>query len=294
LLDQTTSGDVLDYDAAARQWTGDAAFVHQIENTLGSDAMVFQLPIAVFPEQGSLNGMYDYAQSIGYLHSDTLRWSYGGMKGREATWQDPLRPLTAPDLLHAIATAGFDGLTIDRSAYADGGAAMIDQITPILGAPLFASEVGEQVFFDVRSYRAQVERDLGPGLAAARAAVLEVPPVLPGDGFYPTDYVLGHAQTWSPSSSDLTVDNNAGSARHYTTTFAVTAAAAGQWQLRISGDGVDEAVTITSQTSHVTLDYEAPAGRSQLHLGTNAPGDQGPDPRDLHFLIAELTTRVAA
>jgi hypothetical protein len=292
LLDQTTTRDVLDYDATARLWTGDAAFVHRIQNTVGSNGMIFQLPIAVFPEQGPLNGMYDYAESIGYLHSNTLRWSYGGMKGREATWQDRLRPLPAPELVRAIATAGFDGLVIDRSAYPDAGAAMIDQITTIVGAAPFASEVGEQVFFDLRAYRAQVERDLGPGLAAARAAVLQVPPVLPGDGFYQTEYPAGSAQTWSRSSSDLSVENHADIVRHYETTFAVTTAVAGQWQLRVTGDGVDEAVTISSQATRVTVDFDAPAGRSELHLSTNAPSDQGIDPRDLNFLVSELTTRV--
>ena len=63
----------------------DAAFVADTEDALGSSASIFRFPYVPFPENPPVVGMTDYDHLRGYVHSDTLHWSYGGAKGREVS-----------------------------------------------------------------------------------------------------------------------------------------------------------------------------------------------------------------
>ena len=74
------------------------AFVHRVEDLLGEDAEIFQLPIVPFPENPPVYRMSDYDHLRAYLHSDTLGWSYGGVKGRASDWQQRLVGLSAESL----------------------------------------------------------------------------------------------------------------------------------------------------------------------------------------------------
>src|SRR5207244_1350618 len=89
IFDETPAHLLPDYHAWKDFYQADAAFVRSVEDSLPSGAMVFQLPYVPYPEpsrealpryQPILRHSYDHFR--GYLHSQTLRWSYGGMKGR--------------------------------------------------------------------------------------------------------------------------------------------------------------------------------------------------------------------
>ena len=117
LYDMTPRHVLPSYDDTAAEWASDAEFVHQIERTLGAKAAVFQMPVIPFPEYPPVGRMIDYDHLRGYLHSDTLSWSYGGVKGREADWQQRLATLPIGEQAEAIAEAGFDGLWFNRFGY---------------------------------------------------------------------------------------------------------------------------------------------------------------------------------
>ncbi len=53
-------------------------FFSQAEQQLETGAMVYQLPYLDYPETGP----FDYKHFVGYLFTDTLKWSYGGVVGR--------------------------------------------------------------------------------------------------------------------------------------------------------------------------------------------------------------------
>lgn len=138
----------------AADWASDEAFVGGIEATLDEGAAVFQLPHVPFPEGPLTGDMADYDHLKGYLHSDTLRWSYGGMKGRQDPWAEQAVQLPAAALADVLVARGFDGLYIDRAGYDDGGAAVEAPFRDLLGTAPTVSADERLSFFDLRPRRA--------------------------------------------------------------------------------------------------------------------------------------------
>ena len=58
---------------------------------------------------------------VSFLHTRSVRWSYGAMKGRPADWAAELVGVPVADLVSRLAAAGFDGVYVDRFGYADDG-----------------------------------------------------------------------------------------------------------------------------------------------------------------------------
>ena len=78
VLDTNPGFPFVDFDHTAGAWASDRLVVEQAEELFGEGAQMFQLPVIPFPEHPPVHGMIDYDHLRGYLHSDTLGWSYGG------------------------------------------------------------------------------------------------------------------------------------------------------------------------------------------------------------------------
>src|SRR5262249_58037941 len=76
LMDQTPRASITPTERVRPAFAHDAAFVRRVEAAVAPQSMIFQLPYALFPEQGALGDMGDYDLLRPYLHSRTLRWSY--------------------------------------------------------------------------------------------------------------------------------------------------------------------------------------------------------------------------
>jgi phosphoglycerol transferase len=88
--------------------------------------------------------MTDYEHLKGYLHSSTLRWSYGGVKGRDGDWQKSL-PEDPKLLVAELEQLNFQGIWINRNGYEDRGALLIDQLSS-LGLELVIKDPNLLVF----------------------------------------------------------------------------------------------------------------------------------------------------
>lgn len=118
IYDQTVPKDPAGYAVSMEVFEEDAAFIRDIENAEEDGAMIYQMPYMRYPENGGIQQMMDYAHLVGYLHSDTLCWSYGGMAGRAGDmWQQSLNRLPFTEQIDAIREAGFSGIYIDWNAY---------------------------------------------------------------------------------------------------------------------------------------------------------------------------------
>jgi len=109
---------------AAQAWESDRELVHNIEEKFGNDAQIFQLPIAPFPEYGSIVSMPDYSHLRGYMHSNTLRWSYGAVKGRNSDWMLSL-PTDPNQLVESLRTKNFKAIWLNTLGYEDSGLSVI-------------------------------------------------------------------------------------------------------------------------------------------------------------------------
>ena len=116
---------------------------------------------------------YDHGRP--YLHSKTLRWSYGAMKGRFAdAWQKAAVDRPTPDMLRTLAVAGFSGVYVDRAGYDDRGVAIETVLRQETGPPPLSSEDHRFAVYDLRPFATALRDRLGPeGWARARAETLD-------------------------------------------------------------------------------------------------------------------------
>jgi phosphoglycerol transferase len=150
VLDQTSGADTPPYRSTLTEFSTEQVFVRGIERTVGSTAAILQLPYARFPESPMIARMVDYSHLTGFLHSDTLRWSYGAVKGRP-NWQDGQLNLALPDQLRRARTAGFAAVWVDRFGYRDQGAQIQRALQQCLGSPLLTARDERRVLYDLRA-----------------------------------------------------------------------------------------------------------------------------------------------
>jgi phosphoglycerol transferase len=152
-FDQTSPQYIPNYGEAKRQFSSDAEFGRRMESALPASSLVYQLPYVPFPEAGPTPTLPDYELLRPYFHTHTLRWSYGGMKGRPAGLrQAALAQLPLAESLPQLAVAGFRGVYLDRAGYADNGVAVEAELSRLLGAEPQISQTGRQVFFELSGY----------------------------------------------------------------------------------------------------------------------------------------------
>lgn len=156
IYDQTAPVDSNVYAEAAQCFCEDAEFIREIELAEEDGAMVYQLPYMHYPENGGIQQMTDYAHMVGYLHSDTLRWSYGAPAGREGDqWMAAVNELPFQEQIATIQTAGFAGIYIDWNAYLDDERIVMEEI--------IAKEIGTEPIVDATETR--VYYSFGEGVA---------------------------------------------------------------------------------------------------------------------------------
>lgn len=178
-LDQTSEHFVPPYEDDRMAFQSDAEFVGRIEERLPSGAMVFQLPYVPFPESPEVYRMSAYDHFRAYLHSHTLRWSFGALKGGEGdAWQRRVAGASSTeDLLKELALAAFSGLYIDRFGYPDGGGQLIAALSRSTGGPPLESRNHRLVFVDIRRFASALRQTYSTeGWEKARQFSLEAPP----------------------------------------------------------------------------------------------------------------------
>ena len=107
------------YEEVQTTWYQDAAFMEEVEQAAGEDAVVFQLPYMKNFENGSLNNMWDYTLLRGPLHSDTLRFSYGAGYGTENdVWYKETSELESEAMVAELRAQGVAGIYLDLDGYA--------------------------------------------------------------------------------------------------------------------------------------------------------------------------------
>jgi hypothetical protein len=172
VLDQVSRTVVPDYAAAHERFDSDEAFFTKVERELPKGAAVFNLPYQFFPESGIQHGIGPYDQVRGYLHTDDLKWSWGGIVGTDVDWAAAAaqQPRTE-EMLDRITAVGFRGVLLDRR-----GEANLEHepsLRKALGPPMFESRDGQLAFWDTREWARDARRRLGAeGFAAKRREAL--------------------------------------------------------------------------------------------------------------------------
>lgn len=186
LLDQVPRHPFPGRAAIAANVEAERRLVSEMEAALPAGAMVYQLPYHRFPEAGPRRDMIDYDLLRPYvLGSGRLRWSYGGLKGRSADWQELWAAQALPVQVRAVAAAGFSALWVDRRSYGDEADGLLGQLTGLTGMPPRLSDDGMLAWYDLRAARERTVAELGPDAEEVGRAVTSIPRTVWKEGFAP-------------------------------------------------------------------------------------------------------------
>jgi hypothetical protein len=175
--EQTSDYFIPNYAADRAQYRSDGSLVATIQQRLSPGAAVFELPYVPFPEGyegGDVSTSFElsYELARGYIHSHSLRWSYGAMKGRAADWSAELAGQPLSSVMPAVAASGFQGLWVEPDGYGPNAPQVGSTLTALLGQPI-TSPAGDLWFFDLRPYAARLRAAHGGAqVRALRQATL--------------------------------------------------------------------------------------------------------------------------
>ena len=179
ILDQTSPALVPAYDELSRSYVEDRAFFRDIEARLPAGTAVLQLPVTYFPEEAG------HVQMKPYLHTRTLRWSYGLVKGREAGWQSYLAHGAERVPVRLALLADYGGVLVKRDLYEGGGQAVEEDLRTATGTEPLVSPDGDWAFYDLRPALPLIGDLSGAEIAAAREQLLEPVRIRWSEGFDP-------------------------------------------------------------------------------------------------------------
>jgi phosphoglycerol transferase len=279
-LDQTSDRFIPAYDAVRAQYASEREFAQHVEQLLPQGAAIYQLPYRPYLEGGPREASGDYEPLRGYVQSRALRWSYGGMKGREAGWQLYAYGRPPAQALPIVALAGFSALWVDRLAYADRGGATEAEIATILGLDPIVSPDQRFAVFDLRPYAEAQRGTSGDRGLAAQRSLLE--PVWirwrsgVDRGHLEGDVVVRHAT----ASAVLNLANDGPSGREQVVSFHVATAPGPPSPLEVRWpDGALDVLHVTDAGLLVERTVTLAAGDNLVELATEAPelGISGPD-----------------
>jgi phosphoglycerol transferase len=255
--------------------------------------MVYQVPYIGFPEVPPVNQMGPYDPMVGYILSDSLRWSDGAMRGTSADWNAGISAEPLSEQLVRVASAGFAGVWLDRLGYSDGGASEEREIaTTTQAKPLVASN-GLYVFYSLARLRQRL-------LAATSASVLAtvgdetVHPVQArwGDAFYGEETNGQERWRWSNRASfDVEIGNAASHARTIEVTGSASTVMSTASHLAISADGrVVERLTLRPGVeTGLRFELRLPHGSLDLHFESDAIAvPLTTDPRVLYLKLSNV------
>jgi phosphoglycerol transferase len=290
VLDQTPRDLAPHYEELKSAYDRDATFVTRLEAALPAGSAVFQLPILEFPESipPGVMGPYDHGRP--YLHSKSLRWSYGAMKGRyDDAWQKAAVDQPIPAMLRSLALAGFSGVYVDRAGFDDRGLAIEAGLVREAGASPIESGDHRLAFYDLRPFATALRDRLGPeGWAEARSACLDAVTATWLGGFLGrVDGPDGSSARTCGQRGRLRLDNPSNRPRMVELSMDLRGASARSRPVRIEWPDGPEAYP---PDGPVRQSLVVPPGGLTLPFSTSAAG--APDPkapafRVERFVIAE-------
>lgn len=276
----------------------EAEFYGRVEQTV-PHGMVFMLPFVEYPEASpKVNGVLQHDPAAAYIHTKTVRWSYGAMKGREIDqWQREVVLAPTPEMLRRVVFRGFDALVLDRRGYKpETGTALLAAIAAEVGpsATRFEDETGTHVFVDLRGFRDKVRAELGDRYEAEARRDAEAVRALWLHGFY-LDGVYGPGLEWKLRwvcpKAEIVFVNPTDRPRTMQLSMRFLSDLDEPFDLKIDGGSLLSGVyTMKKGAPAVTPAIVVPPGRHTVRLHYRAPRSFKPtDPRWAAVRVADFT-----
>lgn len=288
--DQTPAKSAFPYEAVKAGWQNDARFGAAVTQALPAGSKILQLPYVPYPEFPPRGRMVDYDHFKGYLHADTMQWSYGAMKGRYPDdWGAFTEGVPTEELVDAAAASGFRAIYVDRWGYDDDGAQIVAELEQAIGSPpVVTSGDGRLVLFDLQPVIDEVNAEATPAEREdAREALLEPVTTTWGDGFTEPEGPPGSSWRWGAATGTLTITNPTDEERDIRLSFRVATPGGSAERVTVTTeDGRTRTIRTRADATPVpfSMALAAPPGTSVVRFATTAP-DEGEDPRDLRMQL---------
>ncbi len=276
-------------------FASDAEFVKRIE-AAAPNGMIFQLPYFPFPESWPVNQLADYEELKGYLHSDSLRWSYGSMKLRETDkWISSVSEKPIHEMLSTIATKEFTGLYIDRNGYKDHGVSLESAVKFLLEQDPIVGENGRLSFFRLdRAALASLQRQTAPDKLARLDAILHPPSVDTGSGCFPKEQNAAGEWNWCGTDGVIVITNPSQIARKVGVQATFATGFANGSLLHLEEPGQDRTLQIDNGGKPWNAEMTVGPGTTQIHLRCGCRRVVAPnDSRALYLQVLNLKVKDA-
>lgn len=283
--------------ALAAQHAADRETGAKLEAALPPGAAIFQLPVAVFPEQGPIQRMPDYEHLRLFLATRSLRFSYGQLApSRSLVWQRNVARQSPAELIAALELAGFSAVQIHRAGFPDDALALTTALRSAGARPLV--EAGPHVIYRLNPAPTSSSAMVHDPLAYERwddaPPRRQEPAVLIGEGWYAVERDRDRQWRWCRERAELQLYNDASLARKVRLRFEVTATADATFTVG-AGATAPRAALRAFAPRAIDLDLLLQPGLNPVPLVLDAPARRaGPDdPRLIAFNIAQLTAEFA-
>jgi phosphoglycerol transferase len=273
VLDQTSDRMIPSYGSTRTEFMANEVFVQQVEGALPQGAAVYQLPHRLYPEGGVRERSVDYDPMRAYLSSRHLRWSYGGMKGREAGWQLFVQGRPPSAVLPLIAGAGFSAIWVDRVAYPDRASSTELALEARLGPPSLVSADQRYAVYDIRAFAAGTRQQLGEeGWSGLADALLTPVWVRWQSGVEPGQVDRCTISRASAGSPRLALVNDGPADRQVVVSFDLSTASGPGAQVNVRWpDGTVESFATSDAALNVRRTLTLAAGTNMIEILADAP-----------------------
>lgn len=273
----------------AQSYYSDAAFVEQIENYASEGAMIYQYPYHTFPETPPKNNMGDYALARGYMHSDTLKWSYGDYKGRSSdSWHRNLADKPIAQQIEIMTVVGFEGIYIDTYAYTQEQLSQLTtEIEAVIGTGdvCFGSVDERLLFYGLHNYQKQLQETYSQQELEHMKAQYLMTIQFQG-GFYGLEENEMGNWRWCQQTGTLYLNNISDHEMELTLYATAATGYAEESKLLISHNDTERQYTITSSEIEIEYTCTLVPGKNYIQFSTNAPQVNAPgDSRELYFRL---------
>lgn len=287
----STTGLRLGHDVTARQFDVDRAFVTRLESHLQNGAMVFQLPHTGVPVERAFSRMLTYDHGRAYLHSRSLRWSWGALVGRNGNWPAEIQNHSPRALVRTLALAGFSGVWIDRFGYEPPPVGRLGPATVrpspeaavvrFAGQPPEMSSDGRYVFVGLETVRRRLVSELGPEGFAREAEKALRAPLVPRfrEGFGEEDG--DGARVWRAGGprGRIVIMNPVNREREVLLTAQLLPLGGGPEAIEVSSPQFTDTVTAVPGGTAYRRNAFLPARRRlQIHFSCPERPSSGPEP----------------
>ncbi len=282
VLDQTPKAALPDFNQTKAEFQSDKAFVSRIESIVPPKSMIFQFPVCSFPE-----GEFFYDNFKGYLHSDSLRWSFGAVRDRQSDkWQKLVAAKPAKEMLDAIALADFKGIYINRKLYADGGAKIEADLSELLGTPPLVSDNRKLSFFSIVEHQKKLEEYYGANLQARREQILNPLLISFHKDCTGPESLNDRTWYWCGNSGEIQIENGMSKPREVALKMSLYVE--GEGDFKIESDILRDNLRVKGFLP-VRRRFSIPPGKHSILFTCDAPRVYAPlDPRTLVVRIDDF------